>query len=187
VDLINSAFEWVEENNPEYLNAIANRKSGSQWGGGFNWREIVDCYWQIDEREIPLVHQPSCTYLNLNLFQYRHPSFLDGYENIRLLSSLSREELNLVQLCEGGHGLELRAEFVEPRKAKVVQLIIGNAYKDGEKVEGHKMPWACYPGQLTASIKHIPQSWNWNGTLLDLWAISREKSIPFAVKGVNFD
>jgi hypothetical protein len=185
IALIKPAFEWALENNPEYLDGIINRKSGSQWAGKFNWEGILNLNWQLAYKELSIIHHPNCTYLSLDISKYRHPAFLAGTQKIRLLSDFNRKELKSVKLTDGSHGLELVSDFVEPEKAKIVWLILGDAYKNGQKVEGHFMPWACFPGELTASIKHVPKHFEWDGSVLDLWAIAKEEGLPIAVKGIN--
>lgn len=182
--MIKKAFEWIAQNNPDYLAGIVSRKTGSQWNGDFDWREAAIAYWQRAYHLNPLIIKEGCDYFYIDFGRYVAPDFLKGKEKIRLLSDFSRKELKLIEIVEDVHGIELQSSLVKEKSADKCWLIIGDAYIDGEKVEGEKMPWACYPGDLTASIKHIPESLEWDGTILDLWAISKEEKIPFAVKGI---
>lgn len=182
ISLIRPAFEWLEKNNLSYLDGIKNRKTGSFWNGDFVWTEILDLFWQVlpKERYNQYVHKDECVYLYLDIGAYRHPSFLAGFENIRTLKDFSRKELKSVLLVGGKHGVELISHLVFPQKANKVWLILGDTPDKSQKTV-----WACHPGNPTFSIKHIPEEWEWDGSVLDLWAVAKENNIDFAVKGLN--
>ena len=185
--LIKNAFQWAAVYNPKYLEAIAHRKTGSQWNGTFVWEEVLDCNWKRlpKDKYIENIHKQECDYFVLNMRSYMYPKFMKGLQNIRLLKEFSRKELKQVFIQEGDHGIELVSSLVELSQADECWLIIGDASVDGVQVLGQKMPWTCFPGQLTASIKHVSPHLEWDGSVLDLWAIAVDQNIPFAVKGLN--
>lgn len=59
------AFQLLEQTNPEWLKAIVNRPTGSQWGKVLqDWTDIANLPWQpllITDR-INGLHLPQCVY-----------------------------------------------------------------------------------------------------------------------------
>lgn len=178
--LIVSAFQLLEEVNPQWLDAITNRPSGSQWGRVLKgWTEIANLRWErlsITER-IDGLHLPQCIY-----FHYQkhaededaiglHPN---ATENIRLLSEFT--DFSSIRIEKGAHGLELVSDEVQPRQTREAWLIIGP--RQGEQYPP-EIVWTAYPGRLAVSpVNHKL----WDGTLNCLGPLSRE-NIPIAVKG----
>jgi hypothetical protein len=97
----------------------------------------------------------------------------------RLLSDF--EDYSSIELRQGGHGVELVSHLVQPVSTKEAWLILGQAKdRDGQVVPNQKMVWAAYPGQMTASIKHV----GFDGSLSSLVQAARQ-GIKIAVKGVG--
>jgi hypothetical protein len=178
-DLILNAFTWTAEHRSAYLSAIEKRPSGSQWGGdGFMpWQQLATLPWQ------PLpkadycqgLHLPSCDYFFLQDFDLGGAT-----QAFRLLSDF--EDYSSIELRQGSHGAELVSHLVRPVSTKEAWLILGQAsYQDGQVVPNQKMVWAAYPGQMTASIKHIPK---FDGSLPSLVQAARQ-GVKIAVKGVS--
>lgn len=181
--LIVGAFQLLEEINPEWLEAIVNRPSGSQWGRSLkSWTEIANLRWErvpISDR-IDGLHRPECVY-----FHYvkrddeedaigLHPN---ATENIMLLSEFGGD-FSSIYIGHGPHGLELRCDKIKPQKTREAWLIIGP--REGEQFPP-EIVWTAYPGRLAASVTTHPL---WDNTPDCLEAISRSK-IPIAVKGVK--
>ena len=179
------AFQLLEQTDPEWLNAIVNRPTGSQWGQTLNdWTDIANLPWQrllITDR-INGLHLPQCVYYhylkNHDIEQEQgltglHP---DATENIKLLSEF--DDFSSIRIEEGAHGLELVSDEVQPRKTEEAWLIIG---PQRGKDYPPEIVWTAYPGRIASTVIRHPL---WDGTLDCLGEISRTK-IPVAVKGIN--
>lgn len=173
------AFELLEKTDPEWLQAIVNRPTGSQWGHSLiDWTEIAELPWkrlELTDR-INGLHLPQCIYYHyikqssdtIGL----HP---DATENIKLLSEF--DDFSSIRIEEGAHGLELVSEEVQPRKTEEAWLIIGPQRGNDYPPE---IVWTAYPGRFASTVVRHPL---WDGTLDRLRAIARTQ-IPVAVKGM---
>lgn len=175
--MIEAAFEWTALHRPEYLKAIEKRPSGSQWGKGdrafIPWQKLAVLPWQMlprDEHCQP-IHLEQCFY-----FWVDGEHIPSAFTNFRLLSEFN--DLSKVEVVTGSHGLELKSHEVSQRPANIAWLILGVA-KDSNGVihEGKLIVWSAFPGELTVSLKHIPQ---FDGTIESLMGLD----LPIAVKGV---
>lgn len=171
------AFLWTEQHRLPYLQAIENRTTGSHWGKVLPWREIANLPWQrLDKCDyIDGVHLNSCHYYFLDELDTQR-CLLSARKNFRLLSSFSENELSSIKAREGAHGVELISSIVEEQIPNTAWLILGQArYEDKTKADS-LMVWSAFPGELTASIKHINM---FDGTLNSLL----NSNLPIAVKG----
>lgn len=171
------AFFWTEQHRLPYLQAIENRTTGSHWGRVLPWREIANLPWQKlgKDEYIEGIHLNSCQYYSLEELDTQRclPS---ARQNFRLLSSFSENELSSIEVREGAHGVELVSSLVKEQKPSTAWLILGQArYEDKTKADS-LMVWSAFPGELTASIKHINM---FDGTLNSLL----NSNLPIAVKG----
>lgn len=173
------AFLLLEKTNPEWLEAIVNRPTGSQWGRPLkDWTEIAKLPWQrleVTDR-ITGLHLPQCIYYHY-VKQPDDPIGLhpDATENIKLLSEF--DSFNSIRIEKGAHGLELVSDEVQPRKTEEAWLIIGPQRGNDYPPE---IVWTAYPGRFAICA---PQHKLWDGTLNCLGTIART-NIPVAVKGI---
>jgi hypothetical protein len=171
------AFFWSNQHRRAYLEAIENRKTGSHWGRSVPWKELADLPWQkLDEDEyLDGVHLKNCQYYFLDESDtQRHLPF--ARQNFRLLSSFNESDLDSVELREGSHGAELVSKLVSEQIPNTAWLILGQArYEDKQEADA-LMVWSAFPGELTASIKHVA---GFDGTVGSLL----RSNLPIAVKG----
>ena len=174
------AFQLLENTNPEWLEAILNRPTGSQWGQRLNhWTEIARLPWErlpVTDR-ITGLHLPQCIYCH----HVRLPSdpialHPNATENIKLLSEF--DSFNSIKIQKVAHGLELVSDEVQPHKTEEAWLIIG-PQKDNDYPP--EIVWTAYPGRIAGTVTGHPL---WDGTLNCLGVIART-NIPIAVKGID--
>ena len=178
-----SAFQALEDSDPDWLQAIINRPAGSQWGRILeSWSEIASLKWRrlaLEER-VDRLHLPQCIYYHhISTEDDSPPTGLDlrATENMKLLSEFEGD-FSSIQLVDGAHGLELVSELVEPTPTREAWLIIGP--KRGE-LYPPSVVWTAYPGRIAASVtKHKL----WDGSLRCLQQIGQD-CLPIAVKGLN--
>jgi hypothetical protein len=171
------AFLWTEQHRLPYLQAIENRATGSHWGQILPWREIANLPWQKlgKDEYIEGIHLSSCQYYFLEELD-THRCLPSAKQNFRLLSSFSENELSSIKVREGVHGVELASTLVEEQTPNTAWLILGQArYEDKTKADAI-MAWSAFPGELTASIKHVQ---GFDGTLNSLL----NSNLSIAVKG----
>lgn len=176
------AFLLLEKTDPEWLQAIVNRPTGSQWGQTLkDWTDIVNLPWQplLITDQINGLHLPQCVYYH---YVKKHDIEVpgtglhpDATENIKLLSEF--DSFDSIRIEKGAHGLELVSDEVRPRKTEEAWLIIG---PQRGKDYPPEIVWTAYPGQIASTVIRHPL---WDGTLNCLGAIARTK-IPVAVKGI---
>lgn len=175
--MIKNALQWTAKHRPLYLKAIEKRETGSHWGRVLPWQEMIALPWEKlpTSRYIQGIHLTDCQYYFLSKIDRLLPL---ARKNFRLLSSFDREELRSVQIQEGSHGIELVSPLVREDQPTIAWLILGQArYENKEIANDQVMVWSAFPGDLTASIKHVPE---FDGTLESLINCN----LPIAVKGL---
>lgn len=180
------AFQLLEKVDPQWLQAIVNRPTGSQWGQVLrDWTDIANLPWEplLLADRIDGLHLPQCVYYHYVKKHNIEKKFgfstlhLDATENIKLLSEFDGD-FSSIRIEEGAHGLELVSDQVQPRKTEEAWLIIG---PQRGKEYPPEIVWTAYPGRIASTVIRHPL---WDGTLNCLGAIARSK-IPIAVKGVK--
>ena len=149
---IQSAYWWTKFYNRNHLSTLVNRTSGSQWGEGMSpeifQQLIVLEKWNKLTAEKPFCI-PKCSYFSIETCNVPYQSVRHSTMQVKSLREF--DDLSLVSLRNGSHGLELISPNIESSFAKDIWLIIGNASDCPDPDQ--KMIWTCHPGQPFLSIK----------------------------------
>lgn len=170
------AFQNLANTNPQWLSAIEQRPTGSQWiGERIPWQVLSVLPWEIvlPNRRYKGIFQPNCFYFHLSPLV----AVDIGYENIRLLSDF-KGDYSSIELHEGSHGKELVSKEIKHLIPTCeAWLIVG----PDSNFEQH-IVYTAYPGRIAASINKAD---NWDGTIsqssLDMVCLN---GLPIAVKGI---
>lgn len=175
---IRDAFQWTAANNAPHLKTIEQQGSVSQWAykgkSKIPWRVLAQLPWKrLYKHEYhPLLHKESCLYFYLENYEI-------GMQAFKLLSEFN--DYSKIKLEVGNHGMELVSDDIELAPTNKAWLILGEA-QDINKVKypDNLMVFNAYPGELTGSIKNIP---DFDGTF---WSVIKaaQSGFPIAVKKV---
>ncbi len=175
-----SAFKWCADFNPNHLQTIEQRTNGSRWQyndkNEYPWQQLTKLPWtRLHKHEYkPNIHKDDCEYY------YHHGDTQLGLQAFKLLSEF--RNYSSIQMVEGKHGVELVSDEVVPTPTNKAWLILGVATdSNGVKYPDQMMPWTTYPGELTASIKHVP---TFDGSL-DSLIQAAQNGYPIAVKAIH--
>ena len=120
----------------------------------------------------PYLHKNNCLYFYMDSYEI-------GIQAFKLLSEF--DDYSSIEMVEGKHGMELVSADLESIATNKAWLILGTA-QDSNAVEypDNLMIWTAYPGELTASIKNVP---DFDGTFNCLIQAAKH-GFPIAVKRV---
>ena len=206
--LIVAAFQRLKQHNPDYLEAIELRPTGSQWRRwkcdpkkaspnlemlrqptSKQWRRWC-CRWERratweELAALPWQMLPSSERVEgvhrIECMYYRCTSGLDATatEHIKLLSEF--DNFDDIYIHEGPHGVELLSHLVEETYTEEAWLILGPLSLASDSESNDLIVYTAYPGRMACTVTHHPL---WDGTATCLPAIAKT-NIPIAVKGVN--
>lgn len=174
---IKAAFTRLSIQNPDWLRAIENRRTGSHWGGFVAWPRLAAWPWQKleDSDRVEFMHDPECDYYHVS-----RGIPVGAQDNIKLLTDFDAADgFDSIVIVEGDHGVELVSLDVKPQPATIAWLIIG---PERDSIDPRiRTVWTAYPGRFAVSVKKHPA---WNGTRESLHEVAKSRW-PIAVKGVN--
>lgn len=162
------AFVIARAYNPKHFYSLFNRETGSQFDFPFRSpnelaiTQVAELPWKELPRDehVDGIHLPFCVYFFVEE-RDMPKAFPHAHQRMEPSDRVKPEDITVAQ---GQHGPELQSSSIDERACTTAWLIVGPAEDDeGKSVEGHRMVWTMYPGELTP-----PTPKDWDGELKSL-------------------